>query len=101
MPGFPEQSPDSHPKKTGAVLEFLSELLIVGHDGVGPTRGCQDGAHPLLPTRTPRSSLDLGTGPRSPPVRSSGVNPELGRAGQRKSVFNHSFISVSALSVIS
>ena len=49
MLGFPEQSPDSRPKKTLAILEFLSEFLVIRQDGVGQMRGCRGGAHAQVP----------------------------------------------------
>lgn len=63
------KSPNSCPKKTLAILGYLSELAVIHQDGVGQRR--QEGAgmvpihrSQLLPIHTTRSSWDFETGPK-------------------------------------
>lgn len=62
------KSPNSYPKKTLAILEYLSELAAVHQVGVGQIGGCWLVPSQLLPTHT-TSSWDFETGPRSPTAR--------------------------------
>lgn len=107
-----EQSPDSYPKKTSAILEFLSELALF-HESWGGTDGRSAGMVPIhrsqvLPTHT-TSSWDLGAGFNKFCKNKEQVwavhTPSAGQKGRAEEweclptassghLFEHSFVSI-------